>query len=383
MRKIAVITGARSEYGILKPVLSAIQKHPRLKLQLVVGGMHLSKQFGYTINEIKKDGFRVAATFNTLLTGDTGARMAQSAGTGIIQFTKIFKRLKPDIVVVLGDREEPFAAAVAGLCSDIPVAHIAGGEVATGGHIDEAIRFSITKFSHIHFACTKQSAERIKKLGEEPWRVHRTGSPALDTILHALLPGKDELAKKYKIDFRKPYALVIQHPLTLEFGAPPHEMRMTLGALKELDVASIVVYPNSDTYARRMVSDIKAFEKLPFMHAYKNVPFEDYLGLLKHTSVIVGNSSSAIIEAPSFRVPAVNIGPRQGGRERAGNVIDVDYNKEHIRKAIKKALHDTRFLRKVKHLKSPYGDGHAAKKIVDILDTVKIDEALLHKKITY
>lgn len=383
MRKIAVVTGTRAEYGILYPVLRAIEKHPELELSLIVAGMHLSHEFGYTVEEIERDGFKIDAKIDMLLSDDTGARMAKSFGIGVMEIAQTLEMIKPDMILVLGDREEPFAAAVAGTCMNIPVAHVAGGEVATGGHIDESIRHSITKFAHIHFPSTKKSVLRIIKLGEEPWRVHVVGSPVLDVILSERLLSANVIAQRFSLDLSRPVILVVQHPLTLKPEESSTQIRETMEALVEIKEQSIVIYPNTDAGGRRMINVIKKYEKYHFIKTFKNLSRKDYLSLMKMASVMVGNSSSGIIEAPSFHLPVVNIGSRQEGRERSTNVIDVGHDKREIINAIKKALHGKKFLAKVKKCKNPYGDGKASQRIVKVLSEIKITPKLLQKKITY
>jgi len=383
MRKISVITGARADYSILYPVLQAIKKHSRLRLLLITAGMHLSHEFGYTIKEIKRDGFKINAKVDMLLSDDTGARMARSIGVGVLDFAQAFEILKPDMVMVLGDREEAFAAAVAGTCLNIPVAHIGGGDIATGGHIDESIRHSITKFSHIHFPTTKKSAERIINLGEEKWSVFQVGLPSIDRILNEKLIPSKILARKFSLDLSKPIILVLQHPLAIQPKKSAKQIRKTMEAISELKSQTFLIYPNADAGGGKMIQVIKKYEKHSFIRTFKNIPSIDYLSLMRIASVIVGNSSSGILEAPSFHLPAVNIGARQSGRERAVNVIDVDYDKEQIKKAIEKAIYNKKFREKVKKCKSPYGDGHASERIVKVLESNNINIKLIHKKISY
>lgn len=383
MKKVAVITGTRAEYGILYPVLLEIKKHPKLKLLLIAGGMHLSQEFGYTIKEIENDGFKIAAKFDNLLSEDTGGRMARAIGVGVLEFVQIFELLKPEIILICGDREEPFAAAIAGVCLNIPVAHISGGDVGTGGHIDEAIRHAITKFIHIHFPSNKKAVERIIKMGEEPWRIHLVGLPSLDNILNGKLVTVKNIIRKFHLDLSKPVILVLQHPLSLDPENSAKQMRETMEAIREIGRQTIIVYPNADAGGKRMIEVIKKYEKYPFIKTFQNMPHKEYLSLMKLTSVLVGNSSSGIIEAPAFGLPVVNIGLRQEGRVRAKNIIDVDHNKSQIKKAIQRSLFNQRYRKRLKKYKSPYGDGKASKRIVEVLNKIKIDKKLLHKKITY
>jgi UDP-N-acetylglucosamine 2-epimerase (non-hydrolysing)/GDP/UDP-N,N'-diacetylbacillosamine 2-epimerase (hydrolysing) len=233
MRKIAVVTGTRAEYGILKPVLKAIEGEPGLELALVVTGMHLSPDFGYTVDEIEKDGFKISARVEMLPESDTLAAMAGSVGKGITGMVAAWEKLKPDIILVLGDRAEALAAAIAGAYMNIPVAHIHGGDACTGGNIDDANRYAITKFAHIHFPATEKSAARIIKLGEEKWRVHIVGSPAVDGIINEPLLPAGVVAEKFRLDLNKPFILVIQHPVTTQMDRAGEQMRETLAAVIE------------------------------------------------------------------------------------------------------------------------------------------------------
>lgn len=380
-RKIAVVTGTRAEYGILKPVLRTIEAEPGLELSLVVSGMHLSRDFGYTVSETEKDGFKINARVDMLPGSDTLEAMAESVGKGITGMAQAWRRLKPDIIMVLGDRVEPLAAAVAGAYMNIPLAHIHGGDIC--GNIDDSARHAITRFAHIHFPATKRSAARIIKMGEEKWRVHMVGSPALDVILHETLLPAGTIARKYALDLTRPIVLLIQHPVTTQADGAPQQMRETLDAIVQSGYPTVVIYPNSDAGGRRMIEVIKEYEKYPFIKTFLSLPRRDYLSLMKMAGVMVGNSSSGLIDAPSFGLPAVNIGIRQAGRERGANVIDCEHSKNEIIKSIKKALTDEVFLAEVKKCESPYGDGHAAPRIAEILSRIEITPALLQKKITY
>jgi UDP-hydrolysing UDP-N-acetyl-D-glucosamine 2-epimerase len=271
--------------------------------------------------------------------------------------------------------------AVAATYMSIPIAHIHGGEIS--GNVDEPVRHAITKLAHIHFAATEDSAERIRRMGEEPWRIHVVGAPGLDLILSGKAPQLKEIASKYGLDLSKPLLLVVQHPVVTEADEAASQIRQTLEAVKELKHQTILIYPNADAGGRRMIEVIRGYEKCRFLKTFRSVPHEDYLGLLRLASVMVGNSSSGIIEAPSFGLPVVNIGTRQTGRQRAGNIIDVGYDTEEIIEAINKALHDQYFREKVGQCKNPYGDGKAGERIVRILSEVKLNKKLLEKRMTY
>ena len=383
VKKVAVITGTRAEYGLLYPVMRAIQNHSELDNSIIATGMHLSPEHGYTVKEIEKDGFKVDVAVDMLLSNDTGASMSKSVGIGLIGITQALEQIKPDIVLVLGDRDEPFAGAIAASHMNIPLAHIHGGDSTTGGCIDESIRHSITKFAHIHFPATEESAERIEKLGEEPWRIHTVGAPGLDTILNTKLISKEQLIEQYSLNANEPLLLAIQHPVTTQPENAANEMRTTLEALAELGMQTILVHPNSDAGGRSMIEVIKEYEHLPFLHTFKSLPHIEYLSLLNIADALVGNSSSGIIEASSFHLPVVNIGIRQEGRQRTNNVIDVASNKEQIIEAINNALYDETFKQKVNECINPYGDGKAGLRIAEVLAGIEIDQKLLQKKITY
>ena len=381
MRKVAVVTGTRAEYGILYSVLRAIEAQQKLRLLLVATGMHLSYEFGYTAKEIEKDGFKLAARVDMLLSSDTLGAMAKSIGLGIIEMAQTWEQLKPDIILVLGDRVEPLAATTAGAYMNIPVAHIHGGDVSAS--VDDPARQAITRFAHIHFPATQKSAERLIKMGEDAWRVFTVGSPAIDSILNEPLIPAENLAERLGLDLPQPLLLLVQHPVTTQANEAPKQIRVTLEAVVEVGHPALVIYPNSDAGGRKMIEVIKEFEKYPFIKTFKSLPRREYLSLMKVAGVMVGNSSSGIIDAPSFGLPVVNIGIRQEGRERGKNIIDVEHNKQEIIKAIDKALTDKEFLKEVKKCESPYGDGKASPRIAEILSKVEITPALIQKKITY
>ena len=379
-RKILYITGTRADYGLMKSVLREVENHSHLNLEIVATGMHLMPEFGMTINEIKKDGFRIHeidATYEK----DNKESMANFIGKFIQLLTKKAREIKPDIIMLLGDRGEMLAGAIVGAYLTIPVAHLHGGEITST--VDEFSRHAITKLAHIHFPATENSAERIIQMGEDPANVFVVGAPGLDTILNKNLIEPTELSEKYNLDLSKSILLVVQHPVTTEVEDAPNQIRETLDVVVELKHQTILIYPNADAGGRRMIETIKEYEKYLYIKTFRSIPHKEYLSLMKITSVMVGNSSSGIIEAPSFGLPVVNIGSRQEGRQRAENVIDVEYDKEEIKAAIKKALYDEEFKEKVKNCKNPYGDGKAGVRIADILSKIKIDKKLLQKRLTY
>lgn len=381
-RKICVVTGTRAEYGILKPIIEEIKWSKKLDLQIIATAMHLWPTFGLTYKEIEKDDLKINAKVKMDLSKDSKGAMAKSIGKCIVGMVEVLEKLKPDIVVVNGDRAEALATVIAAVYMNIVVAHVHGGDSSRAG-LDEYARHAITKLSHLHFPATKKSAQRIIKMGENPEFVYNVGAPCLDTILHGKLIKPKAIVLKYNLNFKKPIILLVQHPVTTEVEQAKNQIIQTLEAIKELEFQTILIYPNADAGGRRIIKIIKKYEKFPFIQTYKSLPHIDYLSLLKVANVMVGNSSSGIIETPSFHLPVVNIGTRQEGRERARNVLDVDHKKNEITKAIKKSIFDRKFLQSVKKCRSPYGKGMAGTKIARILSTVKLDKKLIQKKLTY
>ncbi|MBI4752808.1 UDP-N-acetylglucosamine 2-epimerase (hydrolyzing) [Candidatus Desantisbacteria bacterium] len=394
MRKIAAITGTRAEYGILQPVFKTIESHPSLSLSLIVTGSHLSSAFGNTIDEIERDGFRIAEKIDIITESDSKGSGVRGQGSGyddsnkdaaisigkcITGMTDAIQRIQPDILLVLGDRGEMLAGAIAGIYMNIPIAHLHGGEVS--GSIDEGIRHAITKLSHIHFPATRKSAQRIIRMGEEMERVFLVGAPGLDSILNELLIPRENIEKQF--DIEEDFLLLIQHPVVTEIYDIERQIRTTMEAVMSMGIQTIVLYPNTDPGSQTIIRVINEFDNPPMIQIVKSLPHKTYLSLMRYARVLVGNSSSGIIESPSFHLPVINIGTRQQGRQRAANVIDVDYDKEKIVEAIRFALYDREFKAKVKRCKNPYGDGKASKRIVDVLSSIRIDNNLLQKRNTY
>jgi GDP/UDP-N,N'-diacetylbacillosamine 2-epimerase (hydrolysing) len=381
MRTICVITGTRAEYGLLKPVMGAVQKSKKLDLRTLVTGMHLSREFGYTIDEIIADGFKIDARVELISKEDSKGSAVRALGKGITDIAAALERINPDIVLVLGDRIEALAAALASAFLGIPLAHIHGGDRSEGG-LDEATRHAITKFANLHFAATKESANRICNMGEDPNRVFVVGAPGLDSIILLRLPNKAEIEKKYCLPSDKPYILMVQHSISTRPELAGVEVKETLAALDKLQYPCVIIYPNADPGGRAIIKEIKEFEDRVFIRTFKNLIHEEYLGLLKNCGVLLGNSSSGIIEAPSFGIPVVNIGTRQRGRERADNVIDSPADRTKIVSALEKAL-SKEFRERAKACKSPYGDGHASERIIHVLESVKLDADFIQKRTSY
>lgn len=379
MRTIGVVTVARSDYGIYLPVLRAISTDSDLGLRLLVSGMHLSPEFGLTVRMIEADGFEIAERVEMLLSSDSPEGIAKSMGLGTIGFAQAFGRSRPDILVVLGDRFEMHAAAVAALPFKIPIAHIHGGEL-TEGAIDEAIRHSITKMSHLHFAATEVYAQRVIQMGEEPWRVVVSGAPSLDHLRAMQIPSRAEIERECGIRVPDSFILVTYHPVTLEYENAGKQVDELLAALDEIGMPTIFTHPNADTRGRLIAHHIDEYVlERPGAQKVIAVGSAMYYGLMKYATAMVGNSSSGIIEAPSLELPVVNIGNRQRGRLRASNVIDVGNDRHEVIEGIRTAV-SSGFKCTLVGIQNPYGDGHAAERILAELKEADVDDRLLTKK---
>ena len=378
VRKIAVVTGSRAEYGILYWLLKEIQDRTSLELQLLVTGTHLSPEFGMTVQQIEEDGFPISERLEILLSADTDTAISTSVGLGVISFAKAFKRLQPDVLVLLGDRYETLAAAVSALVARIPVGHIGGGH-STEGAIDESMRNSISKMSHLHFASRTEHRDRIVQLGEQPDRVFVTNTPLIDGIMRMPRLDKAELEAEIGFDLAPPVLLVVYHPVTLEDATAERQMDEILLALSRRGSCCIFIMPNADTGGRIISQKIRHFvESHPDSKSLVSIRRDLYLNLMRFVSVLVGNSSSGIIEAASFELPVVNIGNRQRGRTKPANVIDVGYTAEEILTGIQQAVTPA-FRKGLKGINNPYGSGQAGRKIVGTLRNIALDQRLLAK----
>jgi UDP-hydrolysing UDP-N-acetyl-D-glucosamine 2-epimerase len=379
-KKILYISGTRADYGLMRSALEAIDQSTGLDLEIVATGMHLMPEFGNTVKEIQADGFKLHK-IPVVYEEDTRAAMSVFIGKFITLLTKKVAEIKPDLILLLGDRGEVLAGAIVGNYLGIPVVHVHGGEITST--VDEPVRHAITKLAHIHLTATKKSARRIIRMGEDPACVYAVGAPGLDSILKGRYTSHEILYKKYHLVPSEPILLVVQHPVSDEIPDSARNIKTTLDAVTELGYQTIVVYPNADTGGRMMIPVIEEYCRLPFFQAYKNIPHDDYLGLLSIASVLIGNSSSGIIEAPSFHLPVINIGTRQQGRERAVNIIDTRYNKYEIRDSIIEALQDKPFLNRVRRCNNPYGQGNSSEKIVTVLSNLKLNKIKIQKKNFY
>jgi len=373
VRKIGVVTVARSDYGLQLPVIKAIQADPELELALIVAGMHLAPEFGFTRRDIEGDGFEIAYEVEMTVSSDSPKGLSISMGLGTIGFASAYEIVKPDMLVVLGDRFEMHAATSAAVPFGIPVAHIHGGE-STEGAIDEQFRHSMTKMSHLHFATTELYAQRIRQMGEQPDRVFHVGSPGIDNIKSMELYTEKEFQRTYSVELKHPVLLVTFHPVTLEHEQTPFHVEQLLKALDGVEAQVIFTYPNADTMGRYIIRSIEEFreDRIDRVSVQPNLGQKGYLSLLGLADAMVGNSSSGLIEAPSFNLPVVNIGNRQKGRVRGSNVLDVGHGADEIISGINQAL-ESKFRQDLTGSTNPYGDGHAAQRIVQVLRSVQVD----------
>jgi UDP-hydrolysing UDP-N-acetyl-D-glucosamine 2-epimerase len=379
VRTVAVVTVGRSDYGIYLPVLRAIEAAPDLDLHLIVSGTHLSPEFGLTISQIAHDGFEIGDRVEMLLSSDSPEGIGKSIGLGVIGFAQAYAQRRPDLVIVLGDRFEMHAAALAALPFCLPVAHVHGGELSEGA-MDDALRHSMTKLSHLHFVSTEEYARRVAQLGEEPWRITVTGAPALDNLRSISLMSPAELLSTFGIAVVPPPLLVTFHPVTLEYDKVASQAAELMRALDEAGLPVLFTQPNADPGGRRVSELID-----DYVQAHSNAQRVDNLGTRGYFSVMalaaamVGNSSSGLIEAPSLGLPVVNVGNRQSGRVKGTNVIDVGDTQAEVLEGIRRATQPG-FRETLRGRPNPYGNGLASGLIVERLRKVVLDSTLRIKR---
>jgi UDP-hydrolysing UDP-N-acetyl-D-glucosamine 2-epimerase len=375
-RKVCIVTGTRAEYGLLHLLMKEIANDTELELQIVATGMHLSPEFGLTYQIIEDDGFEINEKVEMLLSGDTPVAITKSIGLATIGFADAFERLKPDLLVVLGDRYEMLAAAQSAMVARIPIAHIAGGDT-TEGAIDEAIRHSITKMSHLHFVTNDISAQRVLQMGENPKHVYNVGSPGIDQIKCIDLIAKEKLEEALGFRFREKNVLVTFHPVTLDSQPAPDQFEELLRALDRLgdEVGIIITKPNSDTNGRALIQMIDDYvNKRSNAKSYTSLGQLKYLSTMAVVDAVVGNSSSGLYEAPSFKKPTVNIGDRQKGRLLASSIINCEPIAKDIESAIQKA-----FELDCSNTMNPYGNGDSVPQMISIIKNIKDYYVLLKK----
>ena len=392
-RKIAVFTGNRAEYGLQYPILKAIDAHPDLEYQLLVSGAHLDDNFGRTLDEIRNDGFHIDAEVKIDMDVDSKIATAQAIGTGVLSISQVLEKSKPDIMVVYADRFEGFAAVIASTQMNIPTAHIEGGDITEGGALDDSVRHAMTKLSHIHFTTNQQASNRILGMGEESWRVHTVGFPAIDLISEGSYASPDEIVDKLGLDLTKPIVLFTQHSVTTEFEKASEQLKPSVDAMRELaaqGIQVIMTYPNNDAGGRAIISGLDELKKDSYhgIQVHRSLGRYLYHGILALAKNLelkvacVGNSSSGIKETPVFGCPTVNIGSRQQGRLRGENVIDADYDKTSITDSVKRCLFDDSFREICRTTTNPYYMGDAGKKIASVLSEVSLNQTLLRKAMT-
>jgi UDP-hydrolysing UDP-N-acetyl-D-glucosamine 2-epimerase len=372
-RKIAVVTGARSEYGLLYCPLKELQQNPEFELQLIVTGAHLIKELGYTVQEIEKDGFPIHAKVEILENEDSPLAISRSIGRAVSGIAKALDQLKPDLLLLLGDRYEILAAAQAALIAGIPIAHIHGGEL-TEGAVDDSIRHAITKMASLHFVSAEPYKRRVIQLGEQPEHVFIVGAPGLDNLQNLKLLNRQELENSLEFSLGKCNFLTTYHSATLSNQSPDNSVKEWLQALDCFPEAKIIMtYPGADTQWGTIVDLIETYASAQPHRVLltKSLGQLKYLSAMNCVDLVVGNTSSGLIEAPSFKIPTVNIGDRQRGRLKAGSVIDCEENADSIRKAIQKALSED-FQNSLTNITNPYGDGNATKKIIPRLAQVDL-----------
>ena len=379
-RKIAVITGSRGEYGYIRPILNKLKKSDSLTYYVVATNMLLLPEFGYAINQFAEDNIEVKYKVDMSMAGYSNSSMTKSLGIFLQSLTDIIANDKPDIILLAGDRGEQLVGAIVGAHFNIPVAHIQAGELS--GNIDGMTRHAITKFVHIHFAANDDAFNRLLKMGEQDFRVFKTGAPQLDEFSEYEYIDRQKLCYKFNISPTEPYSLILQHSITEESHLSEEQMMATLNAIYELNLQSVLIFPNNDAGSIGIQNAIERMTNSK-IHIARNVSREDYANLMYHADFMIGNSSSGILEAPTFKLPAINIGRRQIGRLQAKNVINVEhFDKNKIIEVIN-YIQKSDFRLSIQNISNPYGDGDSSEKIVKILKDLVIDEKLINKQLTY
>ncbi|MEK8023321.1 MAG: UDP-N-acetylglucosamine 2-epimerase [Candidatus Hydrogenedentota bacterium] len=409
-RKIAIFTGNRAEYGLQFPVIQAVSRHPDLDYFLLVSGAHLERDFGRTIREINDDGFRIHREvslefardslygfpiyreLNLECDQDSLYGTVRAIASGILNLSVILDELRPDIVLVYADRFEGFSAVITATQMGIPTGHLEGGDITQGGALDDSVRHAMSKLAHLHFTTNEEAAQRLRNMGEEPWRVHNVGFPAIDLIAEGNFADPRTLAAKYGIDPSRPLVIFTQHSVTTQSEEGVAQVMPSLAALETLardGVQVVLTYPNNDAGGKRIIAELEgiASKKIPGMILHRSLGRYDYHGMLAicgrtGRGVCVGNSSSGIKETPALGCPAVNIGTRQDGRLRSTNVIDTGYDQAAILAAIRKCLFDETFRAACLSCDNPYGKGNAGRRTAEILATVELGSKILTKKVT-
>lgn len=390
-RTIAFFTGNRAEYGLQFPILRAVARHPDLDYRLIVSGAHLDPVYGMTSEEIKQDGFTVHSEVRIKMNTGRLSSTAEAIGDGVVRISKALGRLKPDVVVVYADRFEGFAAVIAASQMSIPTAHVEGGDLTEGGALDDSVRHAMTKLSHLHFTTNREASNRIVGMGEEAWRVHTVGLPAIDLISEEQFANRDEVVERLRLDLTQPMLLFTQHPITTEADKAEQQIIPSLTAIKNLAVSGvqcILTYPNNDEGSLGIIKKLESLNSgmNPNIRVHRSLGRHIYHGVLALARdpairiACVGNSSSGLKETPAFSCPTLNIGSRQEGRLRGANVLDTSYDAHEIEAAIKKCLFDDEFRSVCRQAENPYWMGGAGSKVAGILAGIELGPNLIKKK---
>ncbi|PPJ47719.1 UDP-N-acetylglucosamine 2-epimerase (hydrolyzing) [Rhizobium sp. KAs_5_22] len=381
-RTVHFLTGIRSEYDILAPIIAAVDAQPDLDAGVIVTGAHLTGLHGQSVRQIEADGYRIAARIDSLLASDGLGGRVKGMALQLAGLTDLFARERPDFLVVMGDREEVMTGAVAAIYHHIPIVHVGGGDHADDGNVDNLVRHAVSKMAHLHMATTELSGQRLRQLGEEPWRIHVTGASGLDRIIATPDMARDELESALGVDWRgEPYAVLLYHPTITDFSEARAHMASITRVLEASGLNIAVMAPNSDPGNQAISLEIDALiARCPKAKAFTFLERKVFINMLRHARVMVGNSSAGILEAPSMGLPVVNIGIRQRGREHGDNVIFTDYDAGEIAAAITRATTDEGFRALVAQRRTPYGDGKAGERIAEVLRSVELGRGLLDKK---
>ena len=379
-RQIAVLTGKRGGYGAMKPMLRAIHDHPDLELSLIVTDQHLNPEFGATVSEVRRD-FEIAAAVDMEQADGSPPERAAALGRCLSKMAPVLEELRPDLLVLYGDRGEVLATAIAALNLGIPMAHLQGGDVT--GNVDELMRHALSKLCHLHFPASEASAKRLRGLGEESWRIHVAGDNHVDPIVAGEYNDPTAVARRFDIPAGEPPIVVLQHPETTRARDNYADMKTTLAAVLERRRRTIVVYPCSDQGYPDVVRAIDEVSEKSGVSVHTNIDAPDFWALLSIAGVLVGNSSAGLIETPYFPIPAIDLGERQRDRQHAENLLHCEFKLEDIRQALSRALDDTDFAKAVAGCSRPFGDGQAYRRIVDVLADVRLDYRLLDKRMTF
>ncbi|WP_416799350.1 UDP-N-acetylglucosamine 2-epimerase [Ciceribacter azotifigens] len=381
-RTVHFLTGIRSEYDILAPIIAAVDAQPDLDAGVIVTGAHLTGLHGQSARQIEADGYRIAARIDSLLASDGLGGRVKGMALQLAGLTDLFARERPDFLVVMGDREEVMTGAVAAIYHHIPVVHVGGGDHADDGNVDNLVRHAVSKMAHLHMATTEVSGQRLRQLGEEPWRIHVTGASGLDRIIATPDMTRDELETALGVDWHgEPYAVLLYHPTITDFSEARAHMASITRVLEASGLNIAVMAPNSDPGNQAISLEIDALiARCPRAKAFNFLERKVFINMLRHARVMVGNSSAGILEAPSMGLPVVNIGVRQRGREHGDNVIFTDYDAGEIAAAVTRATTDESFRALVAQRRTPYGDGKAGQRIAEVLRGVELGRGLLDKK---